>query len=56
MPIEEIATRLSGTRVFTVIEAKFGFWQVKLDKEASWLTTFSMPFGRYRWKRMSFGG
>ena len=53
--IEEIATRLSGARVFTVVDAKNGFWQVELDDEASRLTTFNAPFGRYRWKIMPFG-
>ena len=53
--IEEIATRLSGARVFTVVDAKNGFWQVELDEETSRLTTFNTPFGRYRWKRMPFG-
>ena len=53
--IEEIATRLSGARVFTVVDAKNGFWQVELDEESSRLTTFNTPFGRYRWKRMPFG-
>ncbi|RLJ22807.1 hypothetical protein DJ031_00235 [bacterium endosymbiont of Escarpia laminata] len=53
--IKEIATRLSGARVFTVIDAKNAFWQVELDEESSRLTTFNTPFGRYRWKRMPFG-
>ena len=53
--IEEIATRLSGARVLTVVDAKNGFRQVELDEESSRLTTFNTPFGRYRWKRMPFG-
>ena len=31
--IEEIATRLSGARVFTVVDSKNGFWQVGLNDE-----------------------
>ena len=34
---------------------KTGFWQVKLDKQSSYLITFNTSFGRYRWLRMSFG-
>ena len=53
--IEELATRLRGARVFTVVDAKNGFWQVELDEESSRLTTFNTPFGRYRCKHMPFG-
>ena len=53
--IEEIATRLHGAKVFSVLDTKNGFWHVKLDEESSYLTTFHTPFGRYRWCRMPFG-
>ena len=53
--IEEIATRLHGAKVFSVLDAKNGFWHVKLDGESSYLTTFHTPFGRYRWCRIHFG-
>ena len=53
--IEEVATRLTNAKVFSVLDAKTGFWQVKLDEASSYLTTFNTPFGRYRWKRMPFG-
>ena len=53
--IEEVATQLTNAKLFTVLDAKSGFWQVVLDEPSSYLTTFNTPFGRYRWKRMSFG-
>lgn len=53
--IEEVATRLSGAKVFSVLDAKCAFWQVKLDEKSSYLTTMNTPFGRYRWLRMPFG-
>ena len=53
--VEDIATRLHGAKVFTVMDARNGFWHVNLDEESSYLTTFQTPFGRYRWKRMPFG-
>ena len=53
--IEEVTTRLSNAKVFSVLDAKTGFWQVKLTEDASFLITFNTPFGRYRWKRMPFG-
>jgi hypothetical protein len=53
--IEEVATKLSNAKVFSVLDAKSGFWQIKLDEESSKLTTFNTPFGRFRWLRMPFG-
>ena len=53
--IEEVATKLSKAKVFTVLDAKSGFWQIKLEEESSMLTTFNTPFGRFRWLRMPFG-
>ena len=53
--IDEIATRLHGAKVFTVLDVRQGFWHVPLDEKSSLLTTFNTPFGRYRWKRMPFG-
>ena len=53
--IEEILPKLGKAKIFSVLDAKNGFWQVKLDRESSYPTTFNTPFGRYRWKRMPFG-
>ncbi len=53
--LEEISSDLSNAKVFSVVDAKDGFLQVRLDQESSKLTTFSTPFGRYRWLRMPFG-
>ena len=53
--IEDVATRLHGAKVFTVLDVRKGFWHVELDEPSSILTTFNTPFGRYRWKRMPFG-
>ena len=49
--IEEVSTRLKNARLFTVLDAKNGFWQIPLDEKSSILT----PFGRYGWLRMPFG-
>ena len=45
--IEEILPELAKAKVFSVADAKNGFWQVKLDEASSYLTTFWTPFGRY---------
>lgn len=53
--IEEVLPQLSNAKVFSILDAKDGFWQVMLDEESSYLTTFWTPNGRYRWLRMPFG-
>ena len=53
--VEEVSTRLSQAKKFTVVDAKDGFWQKRLDTDSSYKTTFNTPFGHYRWKRMPFG-
>ena len=52
---EDIASRLSGKRVFSIVDEKDGFLQVPLDDESSYLCTSNTPYGRYRFKRMPFG-
>ena len=52
---EEVIAGMPGTKVFSVIDAKSGFLQIKLDYKSSLLTTFNIPVGRYRWLRLPFG-
>ena len=52
---EEIMAKFSNAKVFTKLDASQGFWQMKLDEESSYLTTFTTPFGRFRYKRLPFG-
>ncbi|XP_033747087.1 uncharacterized protein K02A2.6-like [Pecten maximus] len=53
--IEDILPELNKARLFSVVDAKDGFWHIELDEESSYLTTFGTPWGRYRWIRMPFG-
>lgn len=53
--VEEVATHMSGAALVSVLDAKSSFWQITLDHESSMLTTFSTPFGRYRFLCMPFG-
>lgn len=53
--IDEILPELGKAKVFSTMDAKKGFWQVKLSETSSNLTTFWTPFGRYKWLRMPFG-
>ena len=48
--VDEVLPKLAKAKAFTVLDAKDGFYQVKLDKESSLLTTFWTPFGRYRYR------
>ena len=53
--IDEIVTRMPNAKVFSVLDARSGFWQVKLDTPSARLCTFNTPFGRYMFKRLPFG-
>ena len=53
--LEDVITRTDGSKFFTVLDAYKGYFQIELDEESSYLTTFSTPFGRYRYKRLPMG-
>ena len=53
--VEEILPELAKAKIFSVLDAKDGYWQVRLDQASSYLTTFWTPEGRYRGLRMPFG-
>jgi hypothetical protein len=53
--IEDIVTRLNGSKFFTTLDANMGYFQIKLSEKSSFLTTFNTPFGRYRNLRMPMG-
>ena len=42
--IDDVTSRLHEAQMFTVLDAKDGFLQVKLDEDSSKLTTFHTPF------------
>ena len=53
--LEEISHKLSGTTVFSKLDAKDGFWSMHLDTPSSYLTTFNTHEGHYRYLCMPFG-
>ena len=53
--VDQVLPKSAKAKVFTVLDAKDGFYQVKLNKESPLLTTFWTPFGKYRYLRMPQG-
>ena len=53
--VEDVISRMPHAKLFSVLDANHGFWQVKLTKDSSKLATFNTPFGRYSYTRLSFG-
>ena len=53
--IDDVTPKLAGATCFNLLDITHAYWSIKLDKESSNLTTFSTPFGRYRYLRLPFG-
>ena len=52
---EDISHLLADSTMMTVLGCKKGYWHQELDKASSYLTTFNMEFGRYRYTVLLFG-
>ena len=52
--LEDVTSKLAGARHFSVLDARSGYWQIKLAVSTSRLTTFNTPFGRYCYFRIRF--
>lgn len=53
--IEELLSRVKGSKIFSTIDLTMAFHQVEVDEESSKLTTFITPWGLFRYKRLVFG-
>ena len=53
--IDEVCAELYGSKYFTLVDAKSGYWMVELDFESSLLATFNTPWGKYKLLRLPFG-
>lgn len=53
--IEDLLPKLNNAKYFTIVDARSGYWSLKLDEKSSYLTTFSCMYGRYRFLRLPFG-
>ena len=43
--VEELTHHFAGAKVFSKLDAKAGYWSIKLDPDSQLLTTFQSPFG-----------
>jgi hypothetical protein len=55
LTLEEINHRFHNAKYFSKLDAKAGYWSIKLDEPSQELTTFRTPFGRYKFLRLPFG-
>ena len=53
--LEEIFDTLDGSACFTSIDMSAGFCQVPMEESSQDYTTFSTPFGSFKWLRMPMG-
>ncbi|KAK2190146.1 hypothetical protein NP493_86g04009 [Ridgeia piscesae] len=53
--LDDILLQLQGASVFSILDARSGYWNVKLDDESKLLTTFNTPYGRYCFRRLPVG-
>ena len=53
--LKDILPDLAKAKFFSKVDLSRGYWHCVLEEESSLLTTFSTPFGRYRWTRLPFG-
>ena len=54
--IEETLDCLNGTKIFTSLDLKSGYWQVEMEEESKPLTAFTVgPLGFFECERMPFG-
>ena len=53
--VEETNPSFCKAKYFTKLDAKAGYWSVKLSPDSQDITTFRSPFGRYCFRRLPFG-
>ena len=53
--LKELLYNLNGAKHFSKVDLKQAFHQFELDDASREITTFSTPFGLYRYKRLMFG-
>ena len=47
--LDSLVTGLAKSHYLSTLDMKSGFWQLPMTREASQISSFSTPSGRYRW-------
>ncbi|KAB0790218.1 hypothetical protein PPYR_15451, partial [Photinus pyralis] len=53
--LDDLKSKLKNASLFSVLDLKDGFWQIKLEKQSIKYCVFSTIFGCYAFKRLPFG-
>ena len=53
--LDDILPQLSKAKTIYMGDATSGYWYIPLDLTNSFLTTFSTPYGKFRWLKLPFG-
>ena len=53
--VEEVAARVKNAKIYSVLDASNGYWQIRLTKDSQKYTTFNTQFGRYKYLGLPFG-
>ena len=53
--LEDVLPKQNGAKYFSIVDARSGYWNIRLDHASSLYTTSNSPHGRYRFLRLPCG-